>query len=270
MVSLHSTQTPPKERQTVIDGFFEPIPGKQEQQHRFGQKSQFFTDDSLPPIDERQLIKACENDADIMHQNEPMPQAVPTSPTSLVGLNCEAQSLPRAQIVPLMRKTERRLFHSKTEANSRGNFKDPSKVHAGGIRLRSIQFARTISRVTNSHAMDEMPTTNYKDGPKTALVEIVGVLVSPMSYHNYCWDFTIRDPTAQDFSRKHSTLSSPMPPLVNHCDPDPNTLKCRMYDIDKSLDQSSLERDEILRAIGIVEQGAFAQGDVIQCVSVRR
>ncbi|KAF9959310.1 hypothetical protein BGZ72_009887 [Mortierella alpina] len=152
--------------------------------------------------------------------------------------------------------------------------KDPSKIHSGGIRLRSIQYAKSIVQVTDKSILNEGPKVG-KEVSSVALVEVIGVLVTRMRYVNNCWDFSLRDPNSHDFVRKYPVATTPKlghPQMRQISGADHNILHCRMFDNDGSVDQDALERDEILRIIGIVPQTSATEDDrdyQILCVGVR-
>ncbi|KAF9929033.1 hypothetical protein BGZ67_006608 [Mortierella alpina] len=186
------------------------------------------------------------------------------------------------QTVPALKSSFRKLPSSilkspvgsvKTQPKrgSKNLTKDPSKVHSGGIRLRSIQYARSVVQVADKSIL-ESPKVG-KEVSSVALVEVIGVLVTRMRHVNNCWDFSVRNPTNNDFMRKYPVAATPTLeyPLMQQFSGS-DILQCRMFDNDGSLDQDALERDEVLRIIGIVPQTSATEDDrdyQILCVGIR-
>ncbi|KAF9562831.1 hypothetical protein EC968_005060 [Mortierella alpina] len=51
--------------------------------------------------------------------------------------------------------------------------KDPSKIHSGGIRLRSIQYAKSVQQIIDRSILNEGPKIG-KEVSSVALVEVIG------------------------------------------------------------------------------------------------
>ncbi|KAI7829394.1 hypothetical protein BC939DRAFT_526251 [Gamsiella multidivaricata] len=289
-----SQHTPPKGRQTVIDGFFEPVSNKAVQRHYqmgLSMKSQYFPDDSM--LDED--VNLSYDFDDSMHSSESTPQAVPTFPNSGVGSGCDSslpyrhhhknggmfevfhddknrvtvpEGLPKAKAAHAGRGNLLRSSRTKGKTIKTEGPSDPAEVHAGGVRFRSVQFSKSIRHVIDGSIVAEAPEPGLK-GSTVALVEVVGTLVSDMTYHNYCWEFMVRDPTLHEYERKHSMAMSLGPRIKSLSIGSPYTLQCRMYDADDSVHQYGFEKEEILRIVGIVtRQGSC--GYQMQCVGIRR
>lgn len=160
---------------------------------------------------------------------------------------------------------------------------DPSEIHSGNIRFQSIQFAQSIHQVLEGSIFQR--TFNSEESTAAsaavALVEVVGVLASPMSYHNFCWQLTVRDPTVQDLARRQMVTSGPNLGLIHPLpsaplSTGPNVLHCQMYDTCNTVDQDTLERDQVVRIIGIAPQSKDLGPDKdighykLQCVAIRR
>ncbi|KAF9433142.1 hypothetical protein BGZ76_009830 [Entomortierella beljakovae] len=161
--TAHPAQAIPKERQTVIDGYFEHIYNKQRQ------RSQYFEDPDLLS-DEMESDKLDEIEIDCTNLNEQIHQAVPTSPMLFSNSNYDGRGSTRAHVVPSVYQTESRMSFSASSGNISN---DPAKVYAGGVRRRSIQFAPTICYVTNNLESRTMPILR-NEGSKVALVEVIG------------------------------------------------------------------------------------------------
>ncbi|KAF9955893.1 hypothetical protein BGZ70_010078 [Mortierella alpina] len=152
--------------------------------------------------------------------------------------------------------------------------KDPSKLHAGCIRLRSIQYAKSVAQVIDQSILNESPKVG-KEVSSVALVEVIGVLVTRMQYVNNCWNFSLRDPTSYDFMRKYPVAATPnlgYSSIQQKSGSDHTVLRCRMFDNNGSVDQDALERDEALRIIGIVPQTSATEDDrdyQLLCVGIR-
>ncbi|KAG0230527.1 hypothetical protein BGX31_005809 [Mortierella sp. GBA43] len=222
---------------------------------------------------------------------DPTPQAVPTFPVSSSGPNCGYNVLAKRQsdltfgattshaIVPQgssrvqvkgttggrSKPKPLRGVQKKEKAPAQ---KDPAEIHAGGVRFRSIQFARSIRDILDGSIHDKISKT---EGSTVALVEVVAVLASRMSYPNFCWEFVLRDPTVFDSARKNvatpGSVDQPMPGL--------SRLHCKMYDAGDTIDRDALEQAEVVRIIGIVSRIKEPCEDQtlcryqLQCVAIR-
>ncbi|KAF9291081.1 hypothetical protein BGZ68_005177 [Mortierella alpina] len=189
------------------------------------------------------------------------------------------------QTVPVLKSSFRKIPPSilkpsgssvKTQPprGSKNVTKDPSKIHSGGIRLRSIQYAKSVVQVADRSILDDGLKVG-KEVPSVVLVEVIGVLITRMRYANNCWNFSLRDPINYDFTRKYPVAATPAlehPRRQQINSSDYSILHCRMFDNDGSIDQDALERDEILRIIGIVPQTSATEDDrdyQILCVGIR-
>jgi len=221
------------------------------------------------------------------------------------------------QTVPVLKSSFRKVPSSILKApvssiktqplkGSRNVAKDPSKLHAGCIRLRSIQYAKSVAQVINKSILNESPKVG-KEVSSVALVEVIGkhvdesvtkmfalrhregrlliipslfvastgVLVTRMQYVNNCWNFSLRDPTSYDFMRKYPVAATPNlgnAQTQQMKSTDHRALRCRMFDTNGSVDQEALERDEALRVIGIVPQTSTTEDDrnyQLLCVGIR-
>ncbi|KAG0325671.1 hypothetical protein BGZ99_000319 [Dissophora globulifera] len=163
---------------------------------------------------------------------------------------------------------------------------DPSHVYAGGVRLRSIHFCHSITDI-----MDTTTVMSDREGAASsvALVEVIGTLASRVLYRNYCWEFLLRDPTAQDFFRKHPAVQFPFSSTSNTSLTASDLLpplQCRMYDASEggfSINKDDLEKEKVVRVVGIPSRsqhqvqlekqpsgfGQDSDGYQIQCVSIR-
>ncbi|KAG9325861.1 hypothetical protein KVV02_006855 [Mortierella alpina] len=310
-MSAFSLQAPPKERQQAIDAYFSLSAGKQTLMQRNPNpvtpavKSQYFQNDPNTTLYDTDMSSYFSEDIDM--QNAPHHSAVSVVPVApgtpsqnpfrtrqqrrVTFANQDSddfQTSPYAmhqpQTVPVLKSSFRKIPSSilKTPVGSvktqptRGSknlTKDPSKVHSGGIRLRSIQYARSVVQVADKSIL-ESPKVG-KEFSSVALVEVIGVLVTRMRYGNNCWDFSVRDPTNNDFMRKYPVATIPTlgyPLMQQFSGSDPTVLQCRMFDNDGLLHQDALERDEVLRIIGIVPQTSATEDDrdyQILCVGIR-
>ncbi|KAF9916430.1 hypothetical protein BX616_003781 [Lobosporangium transversale] len=260
-------QVSPRERQTVIDGFFSPISAKngmQLQHINESKKSHYFC--GVNGNDAVLVDNTGHETTDLMQIDE-LIQAVPTHPISTTNICFGEQGLPNLRVVPDTRSTRNTTIQAKNskKANKVLYAKDPSTVYAGGVRLQSIKLARSIHDVLGD--LNNSPDSVYRqEGATVALVELIGTLCSPMIYRSYCWEFTVRDPTTVDFARRYSVAKSSSLDDSNKYLAGASTLLCCMYDIDGSVDQDSLERDEIVRIMGIIKYEPISQ---MQCVAIR-
>ncbi|KAI8601615.1 hypothetical protein EDD21DRAFT_414753 [Dissophora ornata] len=288
-------QAPPKERQTVIDGFFEPIPDTRSTSEYFqgGTLLSAFDDQDILALYEAEAVPTFPEPSVGMQYGPKQNQHEQKLGPSLVRQHPHAPTVQVAQMVPTIgytagrqqpRPTSRstktvmaKWKGSKAYRHQQDQDVDLSEVHAGGVRLRSIQFCKSIHDVVDGSVQSQHLPASDLGAPSVALVEVVA---SPMCYQNYCWEFTVRDPTTQDFARKYPIAPSPNPCIaisnLNLSPQGTRTLRCRMYDLDNSVDQDALERDEILRIVGIIvtqEQvpGACQDNGLhqIQCVGIR-
>ncbi|KAF9938405.1 hypothetical protein BGZ65_012912 [Modicella reniformis] len=282
---MHSSaviQTPPKERQTVIDKFFIPIPDNSTHQQPHMEsslKSQYFPGDSLCSIDDPTALPHDGHDVMMDFHCDLPPQAVPTFPVSSSGPNFSSTEPNRQQhgypfaprndhavynVVPQESPTILTIRSTRAQPKSRsikGRTKktkvstpnDPAEIHGGGTRLRSIQFVKSIQDILDGSVLN-MNLNSESERSTVALVEVVGVLVSRMSYHNACWEFTIRDPTVHDMTQRHQMTPIPNLGPIDQLTSSLSTLDCQMYDAINIVDQETLERDEVLRIVGIVSQ----------------
>ncbi|KAG0057028.1 hypothetical protein BGZ83_002266 [Gryganskiella cystojenkinii] len=166
---------------------------------------------------------------------------------------------------------------------------DPTAVRAGGIRLRTVQFAVSIHQVMSGSIV---PLSS--PAGSVALIEVVGTLASDPSYTNMRWSYWLRDPNQQDFTKcfpnakdtmlftrrplsSFSTYGGPLAAVggdggvAAKCTTDKNDddfddfmtttaggtvagamLPCYYYDVGGGLDLELMDQGQILRAIGVV------------------
>lgn len=275
---------PTKDRQTAIDGYFEPINGKSDvKQHLLSEISGY-----IPSSNQNRT------DHTVM-QTDALPHyAVPAFPAPFSNSNEDSmwsyeenelngndiyQDFGGAQTVPVLNTK----LKNPTQNNSVRSgkkigatpCKDPSKMFSGLIRLQSILFARSIAQLASTTALAGKRSSHY------ALVEIIGTLVAPLKYIDHCWQFVARDPTSQDVSPMYGvnkphyfgsgTPAIPLPEVLKS-----PTLHCRLYEFDSSLDQDTFELGEIVKLVGVplpcLEDGPYSselQFNLL-CVSARR
>ncbi|CAO3565978.1 unnamed protein product [Mortierella alpina] len=269
-------------------------------------KSQYFESDPSASMDDTDMSSYFLEDIDM--QNVPHQSAVPTVPVApgtshqnplqirqqrrVTFANQDSddfQTSPygmhQPQTVPVLRSSFKKVPSSILKApvnsiktqplkGSRNVTKDPSKLHAGCIRLRSIQYAKSVAQVIDKSILNESPKVG-KEVSSVALVEVIGVLVTRMQYVNNCWNFSLRDPTSYDFMRKYPVAATPnlrYPQTQQRRSTDHSVLHCRMFDNNGSVDQDALERDEALRVIGIVPQTSTTEDNrdhQLLCVGIR-
>ncbi|KAF9097701.1 hypothetical protein BGX23_008126 [Mortierella sp. AD031] len=256
---LHSSSrsAPTRERQMPIDEYFEPISGKSGVEQQFLNMSDYFPlcdDDMADAVDDTGMLID-----DSTHQAVPAcpPSFLESSGDSLLphedGEMFDAldggdfvHGYGRPQTVPVMRA---RPARNSTRAGKRAApTKDPSKVYSGAIRLRSILFAKSIAQLFGA--------IEYQTMSDMALAEVIGTLVAPMQYVQHCWEFTVRDPTSQDLLQRHGLVPFPHHGSAALVTTAPRVIKdfvlhCRHYDVDNSMDQESLEKDGIVRLVGL-------------------
>ncbi|KAG0307980.1 hypothetical protein BGZ98_009279 [Dissophora globulifera] len=238
--------------------------------------SQYFPDDAaFSNMDEQKLVAPREfyivNSGVELHGSTL--QAVPTSPGSFLS-------------APRERRGGKRIGAAMTGQRGTLMKTDPSQVYAGGVRLRSIHFCHSITDI-----MDTTTVMSDREGAASsvALIEVIGTLASRVLYRNYCWEFFLRDPTAQDFFRKHPAVQFPFSSTSNTSLTASDLLpplRCRMYDASEggfSINKDDLEKEKVVRVVGIPSRsqhqvrldqqpsgfGQDSDGYQIQCVSIR-
>ncbi|KAF9900358.1 hypothetical protein EC991_007450 [Linnemannia zychae] len=258
-----------RDRQMAIDGYFEPLNSKSDTEQRFQSKLKDFNLSSS-----QDLLGGVPIQIDTSRF-----QAVPTFTVPISELIREpCQPLDGDEvngafhIVPAIRACNTSVRLGKKTSSRQ----DPSKVYSGHIRMQSVLFVMSISQLFTTPGL--LSRNHSSSG---ALVEIIGTLVAPLQYVGHCWEFNIRDPTYQDLSLRCTTMTlvsqgslKPGTTLQRACKA--STLHCRLYDFDNSLDQDALEKDEVVRLIGI---SMPSHGDkpfssdslfTLHCVSTRR
>ncbi|KAG0090554.1 hypothetical protein BGZ93_009251 [Podila epicladia] len=148
---------------------------------------------------------------------------------------------------------------SRTNGAAAEKNKDPTKAGWGGIRLRSIHYATSVQQVLD----DSMDQTNAVDDEHKAtvvLVEVIGTLCTPMVYSDFCWNFSVRDLTRQDYMDRHplspppSITAAPISTTVHRgCS---QSMSCQLFDMGNTLNLEILEQGELVRAIGVISSVA--------------
>ncbi|KAG0353371.1 hypothetical protein BG005_007311 [Podila minutissima] len=199
----------------------------------------FVTDRRAPQYQQRVSIKGA-----------PMPR---------VSANHGSGGIP--QRVPVMNTHRGTTVASKAvrglgRANGTGaeKNKDPNKAVSGGIRLRSIHYATSVQQVLGG-SMDQTNTVDDEHNAAVVLVEVIGTLCTTMVYSDFCWNFSIRDPTRQDYMDRHplspppSMAAAPVSTMA-HGD-GPQSVSCQLFDMGNTLNLEILEQGELVRIIGI-------------------
>ncbi|KAG0038617.1 hypothetical protein BGZ82_011428 [Podila clonocystis] len=161
---------------------------------------------------------------------------------------------------------------------------EPTKGVSDRIRLRSIHHAASVQQLLDG-SMDQSKTmVDEEHRATTVLVEVIGTLGTPMVYSGFCWNFSVRDPTRQDYLDKHplspppSMMAAP-PASKMACGGGPQSVSCQLFDMGNTLNLEILEQGELIRAIGVVSSASKREWETEQekeketkllCVACRR
>ncbi|KAG0016251.1 hypothetical protein BGZ81_011321 [Podila clonocystis] len=162
---------------------------------------------------------------------------------------------------------------------------ESTKVVSDRIRLRSIHHATSVQQVLDG-SMDQSSTmVDEKYKATVVLVEIIGTLDTPMVYSGFCWNFSVLDPTRQDYLDKHplspppSMMAAP-PALKLPPGGGPQSVSCQLFDMGNTLNLEILEQGELIRAIGVVSSASKRERETerekkdketkLLCVACRR
>lgn len=109
----------------------------------------------------------------------------------------------------------------------------------------------------------------------------LGTLCTPMVYSDFCWNFSVRDPTRQDYVDKHPLsppprMTAPLASMTVARDGGQASVSCQLFDMGNTLNLEILEHGELVRAIGVVSSTTTTKCDdvekerVLLCVACRR
>ncbi|KAF9203696.1 hypothetical protein BGZ59_001483 [Podila verticillata] len=191
------------------------------------------------------------------------------------------------QRVPVMNTQRGTIIPSSVRGPSRVNDtgggerdKDPTKAVSGGIRLRSIHYATSVQALDGSISMDPQARVDDEHRATVVLVEVIGTLCTPMVYSDFCWNFSVRDPTRQDYVDKHPlspppSMTAPLVSMTAARDGGQASVSCRLFDMGNTLNLEILEHGELVRAIGVVSSTTTTKCDDVEkrmllCVACRR
>ncbi|GJJ75364.1 hypothetical protein EMPS_07722 [Entomortierella parvispora] len=144
---------------------------------------------------------------------------------------------------------------------------DPTLTHPGGIRMKTIQYIYSIQQFLDGTVLSPVGTG------KVVLVEVIGKLIAEPSRSDYCWTYSLRDPTLRDFAnsfpKARELFVQPQLALAGNSE---MKLRCHYYDIDKALDLDLMEPGQIVRTIGVVNSQSLDSNESrsLQLVTIRR
>lgn len=112
---------------------------------------------------------------------------------------------------------------------------------------------------------------------------LIGTLCTPMVHVGFCWNFSVRDPSRQDYVDKHPLSPPPSmvaaPLALMTAQAGPQSVSCQLFDMGNTLNLEILEQGELIRAIGVISSATKREWEMGQekrkeirllCVACRR
>ncbi|KAG0231713.1 hypothetical protein BGW42_008665 [Actinomortierella wolfii] len=128
---------------------------------------------------------------------------------------------------------------------------DTNAQRPGGIRQRVIRTAQSIRQVVDGSIFQA--ESNNSSTPTVALVELFAALTGSVHHGPFCWRFTVRDLTIEEYQQvmqdpTHHSSSQARIPSSSQALP---RLECVFYEMDRTFEVDDVLRTGFVRLVGI-------------------